>query len=135
MDSGPQPEDALCTMKLATYTVLLAMILLTPACEMLGGDTAAAPNITELLAGITDMQSAEQAKAPLESAVSQLQSALSSKMGAGTESGGSMVDSVLAQFGITPETKNMITGLLGNDAIRGAIGPTLETLQGLLPAM
>jgi len=136
-------------MKFATNALFLALLVLTPACEMLGGDKQSTPDINGLLAGITDQQSAEEAKPMLDSAVEKLRIALAGAQATADEGaeateasaneaaaeGGSMVQTVLAQFGIGPETAGMIDGLLANEAVQGVLGQTLESLKGLLPSM
>jgi len=124
-------------MKLATKTALLSLFLL-PACEMLGGDNATLPNIQELLGGITDKASAEQAKGPLDGAVAQLQAALGGAQAEGeqkAEEGNSMVQTVLAQFGVGAETVGMIEELMAKPEIQAVLGQTLQQLKGLIPAM
>jgi FMN-dependent NADH-azoreductase len=128
-------------MNLATKTALLSLFLL-PACEMLGGDSATMPNIQEMLAGVTDEASAQQAKGPLDSAVAQLKAALATAQGQGegegeaaAGEGQSMMQSVLGQFGIGPETVGMIEGLMAKPEIQAVLGQTLEQLKGLIPAM
>ena len=58
-------------MKSVTNLALLALLLMTPACEMLG-DIAKAVNFNTLLASITDAKTAEQAKPVLDVAVAKL---------------------------------------------------------------
>lgn len=142
-DCPMPPGRASCSaMKIATNALLFALLLLTPACEMLGGQGGSMPDINGLLAGITDQQTAEESKPALDGAVAQLKLALQGNADAGkqaadeaAEQGGGMVNTVLAQFGIDAQTAGMITGLLENEAVQGVLGKTLEELKGLLPSM
>ncbi|MCK5943591.1 MAG: hypothetical protein KAI24_16530 [Planctomycetes bacterium] len=123
-------------MNLATKTAALFLFLL-PACQMLG-DAASQPDIQAMLAGITDQASAQEAKPALEGAVEQLRAALGNVQGEGEAAagaGGSMVQTVLGQFGIGPETVGMIEGLMAKPAIQEVLGQTLQELKALIPAM
>lgn len=124
-------------MNLATKTALLCLFLL-PACEMLGGDSSLVPNIQEMLGGITDKASAEQAKGPLDGAIAQLKAAMAGAQGEAEQAAGegpSMMETVLAQFGIGPETVGVIEGLMAKPEIQAVLGSTLQQLKGLIPAM
>ncbi len=142
--------------------VLSFLFAVVPAsCGALGGNTPTvdtppvsvpsieAPSVStptvdigSLLGGITDQPSAEAAKAPLESAVPQLQTALDAANAKGkldqaagtTDAAGvsSMLDGVLAKFGLGAGTVDQIGALLQNEQVKSVLGPTLEQLKGLL---
>ncbi|MFK7742838.1 MAG: hypothetical protein AB8H80_21180 [Planctomycetota bacterium] len=122
-------------MKLAAQNLILALLLLAPACSSTGGGLSM-PNINDLLASITDTESAEAAKAPLEGAVKQLDKAImgaKEKTEGAASEGGSMVDKVLSGFGINSDTMGMISGLMGNGGIASVLGGTLGKLKDLIP--
>ena len=151
-------------MKLSLVTI--PTLFLSTACSLLGGGNevptknvdpaalqaqaqaaTAAPSIDlgKLLGGITDTSSATAAKSPLETAVAQLKTALTSADakakieatagGSADASGGKkMVDEVLAKFGLGSGTVAQITSLLQNEQVKAVLGPTLEQLKGMLPA-
>ena len=76
-------------MKLVSNFALLALLLMTPACEMLGS-AAKGVNLNALLAGITDATTAQDAKPALDAASNQLSVALEgakSKATSGAEGG------------------------------------------------
>jgi hypothetical protein len=123
-------------MKSVTNLALLALLLMTPACEMLG-DIAKAVNFNTLLASITDAKTAEQAKPVLDVAVAKLDTALTGAKKEAAEGGegvdqASMVQSVLTSFGVTPETSGTINTMLANPAISTVLGGTLNQLMGLI---
>jgi hypothetical protein len=128
-------------MKLARNLVLLSLCLLA-ACESMGktvNDMAQSVNIGAMLASITDGQSATEAKPALDGAVAQLSAALKSAAGDATSSaeaktaeGTSMMNSVLAQFGIGPETTGTITSLLAIPEVKSVLGGTLQQLMGMI---
>lgn len=132
-------------MKLATRSILLAFLFLTASCETMKESGIAMPDLNAMLAGITDQQTAEQAKAPLDGAIGQLQSALNGvtkKVESGAvdadgkvADGQSMIKGVLSQFGITGETTGMIGNLMSNPAIKSVLGGSLQQLMGLIPGM
>jgi hypothetical protein len=137
--------------------VAALLVFATPACESTGGGVpatstaTAAPSvdIAKLLGGVTDGPSAEAAKGPLEGAIAALKTALAgatagakaeaATTGATPEQTESKVKQVttdvLTKFGLGADSAGMIGGLLGNPAVVGAIGPLLEQLKGMLPAM
>lgn len=98
-------------------------------------------DVNKLLGGISDKPTAEAAKGPLEAVVAQLKGLMG---GASNPAAGGAADAstgmkklstdVLAKFGISGDTVGMITGLLGNPAVSGAIGPVLNQLKGLIGA-
>ena len=103
-------------------------------------------DLGKLLGGITDGPTAAAAKGPLEAALGQLKNALagadakakveSAASGADpVSSGKQMAMDVLAKFGLGAGTVDTITGLLDNPAVKSAIGPMLEQLKGMIPAM
>lgn len=123
-------------MKSVTNLALLALLLMTPACEMLG-DIAKTVNFNTLLASITDAKTAEQAKPVLDVAVAKLDTALTGAKKEAAEGGegadqASMVQSVLTSFGVTPETSGTINTMLANPAISSVLGGTLNQLMGLI---
>lgn len=119
--------------------------VLQGAADAAGAQAAAPVDLGRLLAGIQDGPTAEAAKGPLTAALPQLQSALAGAKaggeaaGAGSAEAGAgankMVQDVLAKFGLGAGTVDTITGLLGNPAVKSAIGPLLDQLKGLLPSM
>lgn len=133
-------------MKAFFLTSLLASVVLFAACGTTANDAtaaaAAAPaksfDVNKILGSIKDKPTAEAAKGPLEGAIASLKS----MMGGTTGTSGGAADAssgmkklgadVLAKFGINGDTMNMITGLLGNPAVSGAIGPVLNQLKGLI---
>lgn len=124
-------------MKLASNLVFLALILMTPSCEMLG-NAAQGVNINALLAGVTDASSAQDTKPALDAAVGQLSAAISGAKDAASGAEGAaaegegMVQSVLAQFGVTGETAGTVNTLLENPAVAGVLGGTLQQLMGMI---
>lgn len=95
-----------------------------------------------MLGGITDQPWAEAAKAPLESAVPQLQTALDAANAKGrldqaagtTDAAGvrSMLDGVLAKFGLGAGTVEPDRCTAADEQVKSVLGPTLEQLKGLL---
>jgi hypothetical protein len=114
-----------------------------------GKAAAEAPafDIGKLLGGIKDGPTATAAKGPLEGAIAQLKNALagakaqSETAGAGASGADmatmakKMANDVLTKFGISSQTVTTITSLLQNPAIASVIGPALDQLKGLIPAM
>lgn len=149
-------------MKLSLSVLSCLLAVVPVSCGALGGnqptvDTSAASlpsidtssasmpsvDIGAMLGGITDQPSAEAAKSPLEAAVTQLKTALGAAETAAkveqtagtTDAAGarSMLDGVLAKFGLGAGTADQITALLQNDQVKAVLGSTLEQLKGLLP--
>jgi len=139
-------------MKLSRIVLSSFLALVAAGCGALGGNqptggTSAASmpsvDIGALLGGITDQSSAEKAKSPLETAVTQLKTALGAaetqakvEQTAGTTDAAgarSMLDGVLAKFGLGADTADQITALLQNEQVKAVLGSTLEQLKGLLP--
>lgn len=138
-------------MKLSRIVLSSFLALVSASCGALGGNqptgTSAASmpsvDIGALLGGITDQASAEKAKSPLETAVAQLKTALGTaetqakvEQTAGTTDAAgarSMLDGVLAKFGLGAGTADQITALLQNEQVKAVLGSTLEQLKGLLP--
>ncbi|MFT6078271.1 MAG: hypothetical protein ACI85K_001455 [Hyphomicrobiaceae bacterium] len=121
-------------MKLVTNFALLTLLLMTPACETLG-KVVQSININALLGTITNAQSATDAKPALDSVVAQLGNALAGAKAEGegaAAEGGGMVETVLTQFGISPETTGTINTLLANPAVEGVLGATLNQLMGMI---
>tara|TARA_R110002074_G_scaffold275936_1_gene447369 strand:+ start:249 stop:632 length:384 start_codon:yes stop_codon:yes gene_type:complete len=125
-------------MKLACNFALLALILMTPACETLG-KAAQGVNINALLAGITDAATAQDAKPALDAAMGQMSVALegakkeaASAAEGNAAEGEGMVNAVLAQFGVTGETAGTVNTLLENPAVAGVLGGTLQQLMGMI---
>ena len=99
----------------------------------------AAPSVADLgklLGGIKDGATAEAAKAQLDALVNQLQTTKNATpANAATEGLGSLgklAGDAATKLGVSADTVKQITTLLGNPAVKSAIGPTLEKLQGLL---
>ena len=121
-------------MKLVSTFALLALLLMTPACETLG-NAAQNVNINALLGSITDAQTAQDTKPLLDGVVAQLGNALANAKAEGegaAAEGGGMVESVLTQFGVTPETTTTINTLLENPAVESVLGATLNSLMGMI---
>ena len=109
--------------------------------------TAAEFDLVKLLGGVTDGASAEAAKGPLETGIGALKKALAGAdakakldgaAGGNTDTAGTakkMASDVLAKFGLGAGTVDSIAKLLDNPAVKSAIGPMLEQLQGMIPAM
>lgn len=137
---------------LAVLFLPLVFAVVPAGCNALGGNQPAAGSamadlgsvdIGALLGGIADQASAEAAKSPLDTAVAQLKTALGAaeakaqvEQAAGTTDAAgarSMLDGVLARFGIGAGTADQIAALLQNDQVKAVLGSTLEQLKGLLP--
>ena len=133
-----------------TSSLACLFLFTIPACSLFEGGNqptksvapgamnAGGVDIGKLLGGITDAPTANAAKGPLEGAIAQLKNALA---GANAGSGGSadmakkLTGDVLAKFGLGAGTMDTITSLMNNAAVKSAIGPMLEQLKSLIPAM
>jgi hypothetical protein len=99
-------------------------------------------DLGKLLAGIKDGPSAQAAKSPLEAGIAQLKTALAGakQPAAGGTTGAAggannMVADVLAKFGLGSGSLGVINALMQNQAVTAAIGPALQSLKSLIPAM
>jgi len=121
-------------MKLASNVALLALLLTMPACETVNA-IAQSVNVNALLASITDGQSATAAKPALDGVVAHLSAALAGTKAEGEANaaeGEGMVASVLAKFGVTPETTSTINNLLDMPEVKTVLGGTLNQLTALI---
>ncbi len=103
---------------------------------------AAAPTIADLpkvLGTIVDGNTATAAKGQLEAITQQLQTAKAAAPASATGAAkdalgglGKLAGQAAAKLGVSADTVKQVATLLENPAIKAAIGPTLEKLQGLL---
>lgn len=136
---------------------LLVPMFLFAAC---GGEAGAAAtpdatasSLNELLAGITDAETAKAAKSQLESLTKDLSTGMESLKSAGEaaakDTGNALNDMAnkvtegakAAMSQLSPELQKslgglqeQITRLMNNEEIKQVLGPMLEKLKGLLPA-
>ena len=137
-----QPKSQGATVPTPTPTPTPAPSASTPAAHApapaANQPSVAAPAITDLgkiLATIKDGPTAEAAKGKLDALVQQLQTAKAAVPPVAKDSLGGLgklATDAAAKTGVGTEVVRQITALLEIPAVKAAIGPTLEKLQGLL---
>ncbi|MBM4062935.1 MAG: hypothetical protein FJ265_17845 [Planctomycetes bacterium] len=94
-------------------------------------------NLGKILTGITDGPTAQAAKSKLDTIIGSLKSAAEAAKGQLGGDLGKLAGAAAAKAGvdlgaIKAAALQQVDKLLANDAIQGAIGPTLEQLKGYL---